>query len=74
MAEVTFNENTDHYRRNDVRDLDAKEIKRLEEYAKRWRIKNAFTVKGKKAAKPETVTVDTSDDSADTTTDKKAKK
>jgi len=71
MAEVTFNENTDHYRRNDVRDLDAKEIKRLEEYAKRWRIKNAFTVKGKKAAKPKT---DGGDDSADTTTDKKAKK
>jgi hypothetical protein len=47
MATVTFKQNIDHYVVGDVRDLDKDELKRLEEYAKRWDIKGDYLVKGK---------------------------
>lgn len=49
MAKVTFKQNIDHYVVGDVRDLDKDELKRLEEYAKRWDIKGDYLVKGEQA-------------------------
>lgn len=47
MATVTFTENIDTYVKGDVRDIDKKELKRLEDYATRWGIES-FYVKGAK--------------------------
>lgn len=45
MAQVTFTNNVDHYVKGDVRDLDRDELKRVDEYAKKWKIKDPY-VKG----------------------------
>lgn len=42
---VTFTKPIDHYAPGDVREVSADELKRLEEYATRWKIKD-FYVKG----------------------------
>lgn len=54
---VTFNENVDTYVRGDVVRLDAGELKRVDAYAERWKIKSPYT----KGAK------DVSDDTTSTT-------
>lgn len=56
LQKVTFTENVDHYVKGDTEELSAEELKRVDDYAKRWNISKPY-VKGEKS-----VTVDESDD------------
>lgn len=77
MALVTFTKPIDHYAPGDVRDINKDEEKRLEEYAKRWKISD-YLVKGKQtveapkaAPKPSKTTATVSSDGTKTTGSKK---
>lgn len=41
-TKVTFTANVDHYVRGDVEELTSDELKRVDEYAKRWNIENPY--------------------------------
>lgn len=80
MATVTFVKPIDHYAPGDVRDITKDEKKRLEEYAKRWKITD-YLVEGKQtleapkaAPKPSKTTATVSSDGTKTTKKKAAPK
>lgn len=49
MAKVTFTNNVDHYVRGDTHDLSSDELKRVDAYAKKWKIEKPY-VKGEATA------------------------